>query len=100
MVPELILPRTSFYLSPSQHIQVRRVRFRSPRHETQTRIQPLVPGSTVVPLSTAKYFPRYLRYLRKCMHFPKHTDREHIYWPCLSSHAQTAASITGSEEGT
>lgn len=57
MVPELILPRTSFYLSPSQHIQVRRVRFRSPRHETQTRIQPLVPGSTVVPLSTAKYFP-------------------------------------------
>lgn len=100
MVPELILPRTSFSLSLSLHIQVSRVRFRSPRHEAQTPIQPLVPGSTVVPLSTAKYFPRYLPYLRKSMHFWEHTDREHIYWRYLSSHTQTAASMTGCEEGT
>lgn len=79
MVPELNLSRTSFSLRLSQHIQVSLVKFHSPRHEAQTPIQPLVPGSTVVPLSTAKYFPRYLPYFRKSMHFPEHTDREHIF---------------------
>lgn len=56
MVPELILPRTSISLGLPGHIQVSFVRFRSPRQEAQTPIQPLVPGSTVVPLS-ATYFP-------------------------------------------
>lgn len=80
MVPELILPRTSFSLSPSSTSRSALLGSVVPDTRHRPRFNPvLIPGSTVVPLSTARYFPRYVTYFRKSMHFPEHTDREYIF---------------------
>lgn len=57
MVPEMILPRTSFSLSLSQHIQVSLVRFRSPRQEAQNRFNLWFPRAQSFPYLLPGTFP-------------------------------------------
>lgn len=57
MVPEMILPRTSFSLSLSQHIQVSLVRFRSPRQEAHTRFNLYIPRAQSFPYLLPDTFP-------------------------------------------
>lgn len=53
-IPELVLPRT-LPLRPLPAYPTSPVRFNRPGRKAQTPIQPLVPRSTAVPLSSARY---------------------------------------------
>lgn len=55
VVPELILPGTSFALGRSQHIQICLISFRCPRHEEQTRSNLWSPGAQTFSYLSAKY---------------------------------------------
>lgn len=90
VVPELILPGTSFALGRSQHIQICLIRFPLSQTRRTDPIQPLVPGSTDVLLSKCQVLLSF----RKSIHFPEHNDREQMFIALyLNPHAQTASCV-------